>query len=321
MATKKRYASQAKTAHWALTLNPKLLPDKVTIDEEPFEPDFDEVCMRYMVTVKHSADLDHWHVYIQFRSQKTMRQVKECIGYPRAHCEPVKSKDKYEEYLCDGHTTIEGPHIYGTPIRQGHRSDFERLLAFAKEGKSKREIYEDSPGLLRYPTSVSTAVSEFAPEPPIRRPIKVYLLWGPTNTGKTYRARLQYPFAYLWRGRYVEGKWADGYRSQSVLILDEWLSSQWPLTTMNSLLDEFVSPILARYGNKFTLWNTVVITTNETPEEIYYGDPHRQTFWRRITDVSQIVDWTHPADIFSDDVVLDTPPTSPVAADATHTSS
>lgn len=297
---RKRYASQAKTSHWAVTLNPK--DDE---EEPPAPPAFDEIACRYMVTVKHEAEKEHWHLYIQFRGQKTMNQVKEFLQCYYAHCEPVKATESYEKYLNDGHTTIEGPTRWGVPIRQGHRSDFERLVALVKQGSSEKQIYEDQPALLRYPTAVSKACDLFTPDAPIRRAILFYLLWGPTDTGKTYRARMHYPQAWLWRGKYVEGKTFDTYNEETTIILDEWTFTEWPLTTMNALTDEWVSPLQCRYKNKKTLWNRIIITTNDTPEEIYRNMANRDSFFRRITRICRVSDKYEDMDIF--DVIPSTP--------------
>jgi len=288
---RKRSERTVQVSTWAATLNPK----KDSDDPPPMPPDFDPVACRYQESVQHMATLLHWHVLVQFRGQKTMHQFKQYLGCRWANCSPVRDISCYREYLEDGHDTTEGPFIDGTLITQGHRTDFERLLSKASEGSSRREIYSDNPGLLRYTGAVEAAITEFAPPPPIRRDVTVFMLWGPTDTGKTHRAMTAYPDAYVVRGPYSEGKSFDGYRGQAVLILDEWRSTQWPMTFMNTLMDVWATPLICRYHNRNAAWNRVIITTNEDPETMYGPEPARDTFMRRLTYVLYCPDRTcHP---------------------------
>lgn len=299
-----------KESTWAVTLNPK-----EGEKELPRIPPYDDICVRYMKWVKHKGDTagkEHYHLLLQFRGQRTLKKVKEYLSCTWAHCEPCRSLTAFDQYLSDGHTTIEGPVETGVKIDRGYRTDFERVTAMAKQGKTARDIYTDMPSMLRYPTAVATAVRELCPPPVIRRTIKVFYLWGATGTGKTYRARMHYPDAFMWSGPYVDGRTFDGYRDQRVIILDEWKSAEWPLTVMNAFTDEWVKPIPCRYSNKQTLWQVVVITSNQDPLTCYLTgfpalpDP---TFQRRLGEnIYKCETWERPSIEWGDDeieIILD----------------
>lgn len=274
-SAKKRKTAGSRVC-WAVCVNAK--------EQEPLGPyaSYDENSLHHMVVVKHSGDekkREHYHYFLHFKRAVTMTAVKMFVKCDHAHCEPVKSTPAYLEYLSDGHTTLEGPYEFGHKVTHGYRSDFERLVSQSKKGWSQQAIYSYQPGLLRYTNAVTTALEVFTPAAPTRRDVIVNYLWGPTGTGKTYRARNAFPNAFFWRGPFENGRTWDEYSGQDVIILDEWTDCGWLLTLMNSICDEWTFTLPARYHNKKSIWNRVILCTNQNPSIVYNGNP---TFQRRI---------------------------------------
>lgn len=176
---------------------------------------------------------------------------------------------------------LQGPFEGGVRPQQGKRTDWHDAREIVLAHGSDREILDAHPNLAPNWRGVDTLRAVYG-EHPIRRDVVVHVLWGPPDTGKTFRARTSFPEAFLVRGKFTEGRTFDDYVGQRCLILDEFVAREWPLTLVNSLLDEFGSWIPCRYHNKYTDWQEVVICTNEDPSEMYYGDPHKPAFDRRL---------------------------------------
>lgn len=287
--------SRPHCRRWAVTLNPK--GGRLAEGHEgprmdaPQPPEFDRFSLHYAVWVKHNAAELHWHAYLHFKEPRYMSQVKSYLGCPWAHCEPIKDHRAYEDYLRDGHTLEEGPLEFGREVAQGHRTDWERVQGMATFGFGLKEVMEVMPGKGREINAVRQVIALFAPPPPVRRDVRVHILWGPTGTGKTHRVRMTYPRAYIIQGKYHEGRSFDQYQENLELILDEWRSFEWPLSVMLGLLDVWVVPLVCRYQNRYGLWDKVFITTNEEPEDWYRNDhTGRAAFLRRVTDIHRVED-------------------------------
>lgn len=284
MATKKKkYMSSAKAASWAVTIQTK------GDDELADAPDFDPACMHYYMCVKHEGDethREHWHLFVQFKSQKTMHDVKEWTSLPHCHCEPVRSTANYLKYLQDGHTTIEGPYEEGTKVTQGHRTDFERLVSMAKDGASKPEIYSANPGLLRYTGAVNAACQELAPKSPAWRTVTVYYIWGTAGVGKTRHCHDIDPDLYK---VVCNGKWWDGYTNQKSILFDDY-DSAIPFADFLTYLDGYAIQLPIKYGFTYAHWTNVFITANNPPEFLYknfnvISPEQRAGLDRRISEV------------------------------------
>lgn len=293
----RRGQTRRRARRWAVTLNPRATDDeRDAVDggladvEPPAPPAFDPICLYHAVWVKHRATLIHWHGFLHFKDQKHMPYVKMYVACNWAHCEIVRDEAGYEEYLRDGHDTIEGPLEYGHVVTQGYRSDWERVQGMALTGMTARDVLSDMPSKGINVNAVCRVVAMFRPRPPARRDVWVTYLYGASGVGKTHRARTKYPEAYVLQGKFNEGKSFDQYRGEKEIIFDEWRSYEWPLTVMDGLLDVWTNSLLCRYENKYSEWDTVVITTNERPDDCYRMDPARGTFIRRISLFLEVED-------------------------------
>lgn len=235
---------------------------------------------------------------------------------PHAHLESMRGTVKQNvDYCGKAETKVAGPWKFGElPVNQGKRTDWEKVKQDALAGMTRAEIVMESPHLAPMAKGIDVLIEAAKSKPATSRTVKVWVLSGPTNTGKTHRAMTAFPDAYLIRGKYFEGKSFDQYNGELVLILDEWDPYEWPLTLMNGLMDKWKCPLQCRFFNKHALWTTVIICTNYGLDHCYPAVPalQRDTFRRRVThwvDVQSIelpvVDFEeHQVDLIMDDPVL-----------------
>lgn len=186
-----------------------------------------------------------------------------------------------ELYCGKDETKVRGPWTFGQAPQQGKRTDWARVKELSALGKSEEEIYTEAPHLANCSRGVDKLRQLFGPKPAPYRNVRVIVLWGSPGTGKSHRGRITYPDAYVVTGKYYEGKSFDGYNGELQLILDEWRDTEWPITFMNALLDKWKLQLTCRYQNKYAFWDTVIIMTNDNPENAYLADP---SFQRRIRD-------------------------------------
>lgn len=182
------------------------------------------------------------------------------------------------------------PWEHGERPRPGKRTDWDSVLTDLRAGQTCAEVVLERPHLAPMFRGIEVLATHLKPLPPAVRNVQAFFLFGPSGVGKSHRAHVMFPAAYCITGRYYEGKSFDGYEQEETLILDEWKDTEWPMTLMNSILDKWKLTLQCRYRNKQAFWTRVLVLSNQRPHEIYYGDAHRSTFWRRFAQQVEISD-------------------------------
>lgn len=140
---------RVKCNRWAVVLNPRgvlAAGQEGPRQDAPAHPVFDPISLYRAVWVKHDAAQLHWHGFLHFKSGRFLSQVKAYLGCAWAHCEPVRDEASYVEYMSDGHDTVEGSLVEeGREVTQGHRTDWERVQAYAMGGATLRDLMEQFP--------------------------------------------------------------------------------------------------------------------------------------------------------------------------------
>lgn len=104
----------------------------------------------------------------------------------------------------------------------------------------------------------------------------VYIVQGPTGTGKSRWAMESYPDAY-WKQR---SNWWDGYAGHEHVIIDEfygWL----PFDLLLRICDRYPLLVETKGGQVQFQARTVILTTNKKPTE-WYSNVYVASLIRRI---------------------------------------
>lgn len=113
---------------------------------------------------------------------------------------------------------------------------------------------------------------------PRNHPVDVYLIVGPTGTGKSKWANDNYPDAY-WKQR---SQWWCGYTGQSTVILDEYYG--WlPYDTLLRLCDRYPMLVESKGGQIQMECSRIIITANHLPHKWYKPDIYIDALIRRFT--------------------------------------
>lgn len=195
------------------------------------------------------CDVFHGHAHIAPRKGTP----KEAAGYcKKGDCEHhIKSNQRCEycqDY--DGHwdfffprtvqhpETWQVPFEFGTISGQGKRTDISPATDMILENVPLRDVARSCPDVyVKYHRGFRDLRSQVLPPRSLSEPPKVYVLWGPTMTGKTRDALIHFwpdePY-YVWRPS--NGNWWDGYDGEKKIILEEF-RAQMPWADLLALLD------------------------------------------------------------------------------------
>lgn len=189
----------------------------------------------------------------------------------------AKNAEAVIRYCSKEDTRVEGPHIVGKPPITGitkKTEEFKNALKLTKEGK-----WQDVEANILIPYLPNLQkLSAFYTVPKAPQGTRGHWWHGPPGAGKTFRARMEHPDAYL----KAQNKWWDNYAQQDVVILDDFDQMGKVLGHHLKLwLDAYPLHGEIKHGTVALSYSKFIITSNYTPEEIWPEDPTLCTAIRR----------------------------------------
>lgn len=226
----------------------------------------------------------HFQGYVELSGPQRLSGVRNILG--KAHWEPRRgTRQQARAYTRKEESRLSGPWEYGqwSGGGQGARTDWAGLKDKLKSGASELDILEDNPReFFMYNRGIQRALS-LLPTKKRTWKTEVYLLVGPTGTGKSYWAFTEQSE----KKGYVKQRsnWWDGYNGEADVILDDfygWL----PFDELLRLGDENPLLIQTKGGQAQFLAKRVFITSNRSPDLWYSSEkvrPYLAAFYRRVT--------------------------------------
>lgn len=291
----KEVKDKCRKRHYCWTLN---------LDRDDYETEYQE--FRDMQKLKHEPD--DYHVF-QLEVAPTTGQphVQGCTVWknpcgwvkmkkyfgPSVHIEDMfgspqqarkyctKEKDKLD--VETGQRVLDESWIDGTqeelgdcPVGQGARTDLVAFKQAIDEGKNEKELWNEHFSImLRYRDCVTRYT--MASDKPLwkhkKRPEHdpwVMVLWGPTGSGKSKRAReLCEEYGGYWRSG-LKGDWWDGYQGETFAVLDEFDPTQVSVDMLKVWTDRYPCQVAPK-GKEFVplLVENWVITSQHHPRTWY----------------------------------------------------
>lgn len=156
---------------------------------------------------------------------------------------------------------LEQPKTFGSPpVGQGARTDLAGACQLAREGKLKEvadDVYAKYFKGLRAVQALHTQPEE--------REVSVCVYWGPTGTGKSRRARAEFPQAF-WK---PPGRWWDGYEGEADVIIDDFNPASQTVHDVLRWLDRYPLRVEVKGSYAVAQWKRVCITSNLPPAQWY----------------------------------------------------
>lgn len=221
----------------------------------------------------------HMHMVLEDPAKSRFSALQKL--FPGIHIAPTKgNKEQAEDYINKrgrfeekAHTVVV-PAVYHGSIKahQGVSNDLDVITALIEQGKTPNEIFDINIKFRKYDKIVKDSFfRKKSKEIGYKRNVIVQWHFGATGTGKTYNfEKLQSEFGieniYFVR-EYHNGNF-DNYCAEPILFLDEF-RGQIPFGEFLGMLDTYVSQVHARYSNVNSLWDTVYITSPNSPDELY----------------------------------------------------
>lgn len=154
----------------------------------------------------------------------------------------------------------------------GSRIDLEAVHAALEAGDSLRAISDDHfEAFIKF----HRGIQHWRLLHQVRREweMEVWVLYGPTGTGKTQGAWAAAPEAFLLPPGHTSGGvgWWDGYDGQADIIIDEfygWLKYSFML----QLLDRYPLRVETKGGSVQFVSRRIFLTSNKPPTEWYDPD-------------------------------------------------
>lgn len=226
---------------------------------------------------------EHIQGYVEFKVPCRIPHAKVQLRDTTAHLEKRKgTRQQAVDYCKKEDTRIEGPYEYGNKNnRQGARNDLHHICEMVKTSLNVKDVADEYPELfVKYHKGLRELVNMYVV--PRTWKTRVIILWGPPNTGKTRYCFRYDPDAYFLQRGNGNNLWFDGYNGQGTVIIDDFYNTI-KYDTMLRLCDRYPCRVEIKGGTVEFVPNTIFITTNLHPSDIYKEIEERDAFWRRVS--------------------------------------
>lgn len=220
-------------------------------------------CLFYGEEVGNSGT-PHLQGFICYKAMKSHRQVVKQL--PGAHVEPMNGTIEQSVVYCEkgGKTTLHGilP-MSNTAKGKKEKERWDRIKTLAKSGKLD-EIESDV--YIRHYNVLKRIAADHAPAPASIDNLINEWYHGPSGTGKSRKARTDYPDAYI----KLNNKWWDGYNGEDTVIIEDIDKYDVALGGhLKRWSDHYPFPAEFKGGVKKIRPKKIIITSNYHPSEIW----------------------------------------------------
>lgn len=239
----------------------------------------------------------HVQGFVHLDSSRKLAFVKTLIGN-NPHCwicKDVAASIKYTQKEESRYS----PRFweYGSkPEGQGQRKDLQFYAKEVIDGKRPSHVMLEDLRALKYSKFLKEAAFiglEARSDRTRLGKIAVFVLWGPTDTGKSWAAMKLFGAdgdyfkvdCAMVRSR--NAVWFDGYEGQKTLIIDDFDSTLFTPGYLKNILDVYKQRLEIKGSHTWACWETVVITSNHHPHYWFPGilDTDYEAVVRRFTEI------------------------------------
>lgn len=208
----------------------------------------------------------HLQGYIEFNSGKQLKVLKKHLC-ERIHWEPRKgTKVQALEYCKKDKNFTE----FGTPSSQGKRTDLLALRDEINNGRTVQDIrWNDPLTYHQYGRTLEALENDVNKKKWRKKMTKGIWYWGPTGSGKSYRAFQNYTPETHYNVPNDHGWW-DNYCGQETVILNDF-RGEIPYNKLLDLCDEWPCEINRRNRPPLPFTSSIIIVTSSLHPSMVYN--------------------------------------------------
>lgn len=228
---------------------------------------------------KGESQTPHLQGFVYFGNARSFTAV--CKLLPRAHVEICKSVGDAIQYCRKDGDVFEKGKEPMKPAEKGQleKVRYKRAWDLAKEGRIE-EV--DSDILIRHYNTLKRIKSDYQEQPLSQAELSFYWYWGPSGSGKSKRAREEYPVHYL----KMPNKWWDGYKDQPCVIIDEWSPNHEVLADhLKRWADHHPFAAESKGSTICIRPGVIIITSNYSMQECFSKNEDLQPLRRRFKEI------------------------------------
>jgi len=238
---------------------------------------------RYVIIGKEVGEsgTPHLQGYIVFSTEKSLKQVRQLC--PRSHWEGARGSALDSYTYCSKEGDFEERGTRPMSSKEKGLSEIARwdlARSKAKEGKLD-EIPSDI--YLRYYRTLKEVAKDHMVTPADAEDLTGVWIHGPAGCGKSRKARVDYPLAYL----KMCNKWWDGYQGEDHVIIDDVDSKHDVLGHhLKIWADRYAFLAETKGGAQAIRPKTIVVTSQYSIEDIWPDVETRDALRRRFTVIN-----------------------------------
>lgn len=285
-STEKEHKAQngkTRSRNWFLTLNNYTQEelDKLCQDLKD-----DDVVYYIMAKEVGESGTPHIQGEVRFKNPRQLSGMKKFSS--RAHWEKTISPDDANKYCKKDGDYVE----YGTPPKQGKRTDLDEVRDAIREGANMRDIILESENFQQIKMA-----EKLMPYLQPKRNWKPRVRWfhGPSGTGKTRKAVELFKDKDYYKISGANLKWWQGYYGQEYVIIDELRQRHIDYGKLLSLLDRYEETVDVKGTSSQFLAREIIITGPVHPEKEYdHFNGEDDSIEQLLRRLDEIVDFGKP---------------------------
>ena len=240
---------------------------------------------RYLISCKEIAPTtgkEHMHIYVQFSNPQKL-SVKKCKG---AHIERCFGTPEQNKAYIEKGELVDEIGFFGSNAKTRFPT-YNQVKAMSKE--EREELPFQYYNLIK---KLNTEENNVMDTEDIYKPdVKVYYFYGPSGIGKSKNAvelikKYGTKFDEL---KYENGFWL-GYGQGEIALYDDWRDTHMKASEFINFIDYYIHNMNIKGGCEKNRYKVIVITSIQSPWEIYQTQPELQEQWLRRMTICEVID-------------------------------
>ena len=240
---------------------------------------------RYLISCKETAPTtgkEHMHIYVQFSGPQRL-SIKKCKG---AHIERCFGTPEQNKAYIEKGEIIDEIGFFGTNAKTRFPT-YNQVKAMSR--KEREELPFQYYNLIK---KLNTEEDNVMDVEDIYKPdVKVFYFYGPSGIGKSKNAielikKYGTKFDEL---KYENGFWL-GYGQGEIALYDDWRDTHMKASEFINFIDYYIHNMNVKGGCEKNKYKVIVITSIQSPWEIYQTQPELQEQWLRRMTICEVID-------------------------------